>query len=86
MMYRFREKINIGEKKEKGVGDGRIVFRIGDWEKDRRFGGGIQQELEVWESGVGGRAGYGMRIWVVEVGVTRGIEVNVDGEGQRFKD
>lgn len=60
MMYRLREKINTGEKKEKGVGDGRTVSRIGDWEKDRRFAGGIQQELEAWESGAGGRAGHGM--------------------------
>lgn len=86
MMYRLREKINTGEKKEKGVGDGRTVSRIGDWEKDRRFGGGIQQELEAWESGAGGRAGHGMRIWAAEVGATRGTEVNVDGEGQRLKD
>lgn len=60
-------------KKKRGVGDGHVVPRLGDWGKERRFRGGIHRG---WRPGKMGwcRAGRGMGTWAGEAGATRVTE------------
>lgn len=73
----------LRRKKKRGVGDGHVVPRLGDWGKEK-IQGRQPQRLEAWESGAGqsrawdgttGRRGWGHK----------GDRGTADGEYQRVR-